>query len=133
MLSCHLLPVESMTEFITRRRSVEQQPAFAVISRVEQRSGLELALQALRRLDRLTVEGVELPQNLRSRVWATACSFAAISSNEKLGRAPHLAGVLLSEGVLPTELDGLPKGILSELAALAQIEAESLRRSSNSN
>ena len=127
MLACHLLPVESMSAFISRRRSIEVSPVYAVIAKPEPRNGLELAIQTLNRLDRLSAEGVPVHCNLRSKVWATACTFAAISSEEKLARAPQLAGLLLSEGVLPIEVEGLPEGVLQQLAKLAELEAESIK------
>lgn len=127
MLACHFLPVESMSEFMVRRRTVESVAAYAVVARAEPLSGLELALRTLNRLDRLSAEGVRVHSNLRSKVWATACGFASAGSEERSARAPRLAGLLLSEGVLPAETEGLPEGVLRQIAALANLEAESTK------
>lgn len=131
MLACHLLPVERMSDFITRRRSIEQSPFFAVVSHcpLPQLSGHELAIQTLHRLDRLSDEGIEIPKNLRSRVWATACSFSSAGEDRQITRLPWLAGLLLSEGILPTELDGLPTELIKQLNQLAQMESETIKNS----
>ncbi len=133
MVKSGLLPVESMSHFILSRRVSESASGYAIIQGLPMRDELQLAGDALAILDEMEVREGSSQQNLRSRVWASACALVSAASGGELGSQPGLAGLLLSESSLPAEDDGLTPAVLKQLARLSDAESGFLKQSKNSS